>query len=161
MGIINPAHVEQIIEITNKTPLLEMLDMRIVELRDGYCKATVLLDNRHLNLLGVAHGGIYAIMIDTVTFFSQYCTLPADVGSTTLDLVVNDLRGAVGGLLTFEGHVIKHGSSVSLTEAEAYDEKGKLLAQGQSKIYISDRLPPLAQAFESKGYGPIPPKFLD
>lgn len=161
MACINPQHIEQLMAMINASPYMELLDLRLVEMRDNYCRATLDLGHKHMNMLGGAHGGAYASLMDVGAYWPLYCTLPDGVGFTTLDLSVDNLRSAREGLVTVEGRVIKQGGSIGLTEAEARDEQGRLLIHAQSKLFISDRIPSIAQSAESLGMGTLPPKFLD
>lgn len=161
MRRLNPEHLKRVIELANKSPYFELLGVQIVELREGYSKAVVDLDRKHLNAFGGVHGGAYASFVDTAAYWALYCELDEDAGFITLDLVIDNLRAASTGTVTIEGGVIKRGGTICLTEAEARDEQGRLLVRCQSKQLLSPTLQPISAAVRSLGVEPLPPKFLE
>lgn len=161
MPQVNPKHVEQVLELINRSPYFLLLDMELREIRESYSKVVVNLERKHLNAFGGIHGGAYASLLDTAAYWALYCDLPEDAGFTTLDLTVDNLRAVDHGTVTVEGGVIKRGSSICLCEAEARNEDGKLLAHCLSKQFLSPTLQPISAAIRELGGTPLPPKFLE
>lgn len=160
MSSVNPIHVEQVMDLANKSPYFKLLGMKLEEMREGYCKVVVDVEKKHLNAFGGIHGGAYASLIDTAAYWALYCELEEEAGFITLDLCVNNLRAVREGRVVVEGRVIKRGRSISLCEAEAYDEQGRLLAHGTSKQFLSPTLQPISAAVKSLDSQPLAPKFL-
>ena len=160
MKMINPEHIKVLLDIINQSSYLKLLSIKVCELQLGYCKAEVDLEEKHLNPFGGAHGGVYASLIDTATFWAVYCDLRENVGLTTIDLKVDDLASAKEGKLVVEGKQIKVGRSICLSEATVKDVHGKLLAYGTSKQLILEGMQPISQAASVMGYQSLPPKFL-
>ncbi|NLJ48797.1 MAG: PaaI family thioesterase [Candidatus Atribacteria bacterium] len=160
MKTINPEHIKVLLDIINQSSYLKLLSIKVCELQLGYCKAEVDLEEKHLNPFGGAHGGVYASLIDTATFWAVYCDLRENVGLTTIDLKVDDLASAKEGKLVVEGKQIKVGRSICLSEATVKDIHGKLLAYGTSKQLILEGMQPISQAASVMGYQSLPPKFL-
>ncbi len=158
---LNPEHVKRVIALTNKTPFFVLIGLKITEMGSGYCKAEVELDTKHYNAFGNVHGGAYAAFVDSVSYYTLYCDIPEDCGAVTLDLHVDDVRGAKEGLVTIEGRVIKLGRTICMTEAEARDEQGRLLVRCESKQMLAPGLQPISDAVEALHEDPLPPKFLD
>ena len=159
MKRINPEHIKKLIELINHIPYIEHLDMKVCEIGMGYARIEVLLQRKHLNIFGAAHGGVYSSMIDTAAFLAVYCELD-DVVYTTLDLSINNLSNISEGKIIVEGRSIKIGRSICLAEATAKDIHGKLLAHGTSKLMILNEKQSIEHAIESMGYRAIPPKFF-
>ena len=100
--------------------------------------------------------------VDCAAYWALYCELEEDAGFITLDLTINNLRASSGeGVVTIESGVVKRGGSICLTEAEARDERGRLLVHCLSKQYLSPTLQPISMAVREMGFDPLPPKFLD
>ena len=161
MKTMNPEHIKVILDIINQSPYLKLLSVKVYELQSGYCKAEVDLGKRHLNSFGGAHGGVYASLIDTATFWAVYCDLRENVGLTTIDLKVDNLATVKEGKLVVEGKQIKVGRSICLSEATVKDIHGKLLAYGTSKQLILEGIQSFSQAASVMGYQSLPPKFLN
>ena len=161
MSRLNPAHVKRVIELANSSPYFQLLNLELQEMREGYCKAIVNLEHKHLNAFGGVHGGAYASMVDTASYWALYCDLPEEAGFITLDLTVDNLRAVDHGTIVIEGGVIKRGRSICLCEAEARDEQGRLLVHCLAKQFLSPTLQPISAAVRALGVDPLPPKFLD
>lgn len=159
---LNPAHVTEVLELINQGPYFRLLDLYIVELGMGYCKIEVEVQPKHNNCFGGIHGGAYASILDTAAYWALYCEMEEEAGFTTIDLQTNNLRSCTDGKLFCEGHVIKHGSSICLCEATIVDEKGRLMAQCTSKVFVSPTLQPIRAAIDSLDpTKKLPPKFLE
>lgn len=161
MKKLNPEHIKAILDLINQGPYFRLLSMEVCKLDFGYCRVEVDLDTKHLNPFGGLHGGVYASIIDTASYWAVYCELEEDAGLISLDLKVDNLATAKGGKLIVEGKKIKVGRSICLSEATVTDVQGKLLAHGSSKQMITKGLQSINQAVTAMGYQHLPPKFLD
>lgn len=109
------------------------LGIHTLELKEGYAKAELRLEKKHMNFLGSVHGGCLFTMADTVAgaASSSYGNY-----STTVNASINYLAPAIQvERLVAEARVIKHGKRIGVYEVEIRDEKGKLLAQGNFTYY--------------------------
>ena len=161
MKTLNPAHIEALFALINRSPYFELLGMKLVEMRSGYCKAIVDLERKHLNAFGGVHGGAYASLVDTAAYWALYPELDEDAGFITLDLSVSNLLAVREGRIVIEGSVIKRGRNIALCEASAFDEQGRLLVHCTSKQFLSPTLQPMSAAILELGCDPLPPKFLN
>lgn len=157
----NQEHIKALLELINKAPYFELLNMKVCELRSGYSRVEADLERKHLNPFGAIHGGVYSSIIDTAAYWSAYCELDENIGFTTIDIAVNNLSMIKEGKIVVEGKSLKIGRSICLTEASAKDTKGKLLAYGTSKLMVIQGLQSINHAVDAMGYSALPPKFLD
>lgn len=160
MKTLNQAHIDAVIELANRSPYFQLLGMRLVEMREGYCKAEVDIEKKLLNAFGGIHGGAYASLVDTAAYWALYPELDEDAGFITLDLNVSNLRAVNAGRITVEGGVLKRGRNIALCEASAYDEAGRLLVHCTSKQFLSPTLQPISAAVRELASEPLPPKFI-
>lgn len=160
MKKVNPAHAQALKEIANKGPFLQLLPMQITELDYGYCKLETPLSEKLNNPFGIPHGGVFASIIETATYWAVYCGIDEDKGITTIDVKMDNLSSTKEGKLIAEGRQIKIGRTVCLAEAHVRDENGKLLAYGNSKILVVPALQSFEQVVDKAGYDKLPPKFL-
>jgi uncharacterized protein (TIGR00369 family) len=161
VGKLNPEHVSALYEMVNASPYFRLMSMRVREVSDGYARIEVDLDEKHLNLFGIVHGGVYASLIDSAAWLAVYSDLPEDAGLTTLDIKVDNLSSVKAGHLVVEGKRIKAGRSTCLAEASVVDAHGKYLAHGTSKLMVLSSRQSFAHAVATMGYAPLPPKFVD
>jgi uncharacterized protein (TIGR00369 family) len=92
----------------------------------------------YLNPVGVMQGGFLAAAIDNTMGPLSY--LAARRMCSTLDLHVQYLRAvAAGQTVTVSARVTSQGSQAMTLEADAWDERGKLLARAISTMIIVRR----------------------
>ena len=109
-----------------------LLGMSFDEVEAGRVVMSVTSRPDFANPLGTVHGGIAAILLDSVMGCAVHTTLPAGVGYTTLELKVNYLRAVSvdGEQLTGEGTTIHVGRRTATAEGKVLDSAGKLVAHG-------------------------------
>jgi len=102
------------------------------EWRDGYCKLTVALDERHINRSGAVDGGVFAILIDSAAAYAG--TFPKDGeprrDCATITMNVNFAGQPSGRTLIAEGQVRRAGKRVFFASCSVTDEDGTLCAFG-------------------------------
>ncbi|NHM15073.1 hotdog fold thioesterase [Eggerthellaceae bacterium zg-887] len=158
---LNPDHVRMFIDIVSKGEFYRMLGMRITDLRVGLCEAEVDVAPRLLNSFGGIHGGVYASILDTVTYLAMYGEVDEHEGYATLDLVVNDLKSVNSGTIVARAKPVRSGRHILLAEAEIRSEAGSLLATGTSKMFKAPNVQPLEQMLKYHQIDePFPPKFV-
>lgn len=160
MAAMNPEHASAVIELINRSPYFELLDVRLVELAEGSCRAVCDFQRKHMNAFGGAHGGAYASLLDCAAYWALYGSLDEDEGFTTMDLCATNLKATGVGRITATGRVVKRGRTMCLCEAEARDERGALLAHATSKMLVGAHLQPMSAAVRELGAAELPPKFL-
>lgn len=158
---LNPAHLEQVKRLADNSPFLGLLGVKLVDLGVDYCRTEVMVTPDLLNAFGGIHGGAYAAMMDNASYWCLYCGMDEDTGFTTIDLNVSDLRSVHEGLIVTEGHAIKYGSTLCLSEAVAKDDQGRILAHATSKFLVSPRIQTISMAARRAGIDSLPPKFID
>ena len=81
--------------------------MEVSELKRGYSKIIIQLEEKHLNPFGGLHRGVYASIIDTAAYRAAYCEEDEDMGYTSVDVSVNNLSIINSGKLIVEGRAIE------------------------------------------------------
>jgi acyl-CoA thioesterase len=113
--------------------------MEVVDASAG--EVTVAMDvlDRHLNLQGLVHGGMLAILADTACGLSIRSAMEAGRLHITTDMDIHYLAPARPGRLFGRGKAIRVGRSLAFAEASIEDAEGKLLARAQSRFSVSGR----------------------
>lgn len=94
---------------------------------DGRTRLRMALGPRHLNNIGIAHGGALCTLLDVAMGTASRVHAGAPV--MTLDMQVAFLAPGRTGALIGEGRVVKGGRSILFCEAEVRDEAGELVAR--------------------------------
>ena len=125
--------VEQIQAIFDASPFLGFLRLRAVALDHDAGTLTVSMPmrpefERRLGS-GQFHGGPIAAFIDTVGDYA--IGMAVGGGVPTINLRIDYVRPAVGGVLTGTARVRRAGRTVALVDVDVYDEQGALVAVGR------------------------------
>jgi acyl-CoA thioesterase len=99
--------------------------VRLVELREGYARATLRLRADHLNGVGVVQGGAIFTLADLA--FAAACNSHGTV-AVALDVSITFARAAVRGTLTAEAREIAVSRRVSVCDVRVTDASGALVA---------------------------------
>jgi uncharacterized protein (TIGR00369 family) len=105
----------------------------------GAGEVTVAMDvlDHHVNLQGLVHGGMLAILADTACGLSIRSAMEPGRLHVTTDLDIHYLAPAKPGRLFGRGKAIKVGRSLAFAEASVEDGEGRLLARAQSRFSVS------------------------
>ena len=118
-------------------PIAELFAFEIDSVATGDVVFRCTPDESAYNPIGVVHGGLACVLLDTVAGCAVHTTLPAGVGYTSLEIKVNYLRPIHGGLeLIAHGWVTKPGRRAAFAEGDIRDAAGTLLATASSTCLV-------------------------
>lgn len=109
-------------------PLAVFMGMTVEKTGDGTARAEVVVDDRHLNPNGVAHGSVVFTLADTSMGAATMSILDDGLFCSTIEIQVRYLRAAGPGRLVVETTVVKPGKRIVHLESRAIDEQGRLVA---------------------------------
>jgi uncharacterized protein (TIGR00369 family) len=136
MKTINPEYIEALKAAVKKSPYPRHMAMELDHIELDRATVVINLANCHLQPFGIVHGGVFATLIDTATFWAAFLRLPQEAGLVNVDLKLNYLQPVVKGTLTAKGVCIRPGSSISYSEAKVFDENEMLVAHGTSTLMV-------------------------
>ncbi len=156
---LNSLHIKELIKLINCGPYFQNLSMSIEEIGIGYSIVRIDIENKHLSPYGAIQGGVYSSMIDAATYWAAYPEIGEDAGLITMDVNVNYIGSIKTGRLHARGERLKVGKTVCISQAIISDEHGMILANGNSKLLVTQGLQTIPQI---KGYSSIkiPQKFI-
>jgi acyl-CoA thioesterase len=124
------------IELANAIPLLKTLNIQLTEIGDTHAVMEVIVDDRHSNYFGGAHGGLIATLADTVSFFPRPL-LPSGVACTTTNLTINYIRpAAIGDLLTARAELLHLGRRTASLSVRITDSRHRLVAHASATLML-------------------------
>jgi uncharacterized protein (TIGR00369 family) len=124
----------------SRPPMLDLFDIRLVEVEPGRVVFTATTEERFYNGTGVAHGGFAATLLDTALGCAINSTMPAGRRFTTLELKINLTRPLTtgAGLLRCEASVVHVGGRTATSQGRIIDRHGKLYAHGTTTCIVVD-----------------------
>ena len=119
------------------SPFHTWAGMEVVDASPGAVTIAMELDERHVNLQGLVHGGMLAILADTACGLSIRAAMEPGRLHVTADLDIHFLAPARPGRVLGRGNAVKVGRSLAFAEASIEDGEGRLLAKAQSRFSVS------------------------
>lgn len=113
--------------------------IEVVEAIPGSVTVTMTVTEQHVNLQGLVHGGMLAILADTACGLSIRSAIDPGRLHITSDLDIHFLAPARPGALSGRGWAVKVGRSLAFAEASIEDQDGKLLARAQARFSVRGR----------------------
>ena len=110
----------------------------------GSGKSSVLLniESKHCNKGGVAHGGLYTMMLDMALGGALVSILPKQEWCATTQLSISFISAArPGEKITAHGNVVKRGKNVAHLDGKITADSGRVIATATGTWAIWDHKP--------------------
>ena len=127
---------KELIEQAERSPYYRLLNMKIDEVKGGYARLTMNIEEKHLQFLKTVHGGAIASLADSAAAW-------ATVGSTdfkyiplTVEMKINFLAPVESGQLVAEAKTVHRGSKISVSDVEVKTDKGRLVAKSLVTYFL-------------------------
>jgi uncharacterized protein (TIGR00369 family) len=119
-------------------PIAELLGFRLTKVEPGHVVFEFEPAEFHYNPIGVVHGGMAGMLLDSAMGCSVHSTLPVGMAYTTLEFKVTLVRAvtAKSGPMRGEGKVIHAGSRMAAAEGRLLDAADKLYAHATTTCLI-------------------------
>ena len=118
--------------------LQRLIGFRMTGWSDGWARYELPIEDKLTNRYGIPHGGVYAMLLDTVMGHSGSWTGDPDRKSLamTLSMTTNFLSRPTGRLLIGEGRRTGGGRSTFFSEGTLTDDEGTVVATGTGVFRI-------------------------
>lgn len=134
---ITPEEINRFRENT----LMELLGIECIEIGDDYLVATMPVDKRTHQPMGLLHGGASAALIESIG--SMGSTLLLDLSKefpVGLEINANHIGGVKEGMVKAVGKIVHAGKSTHLWQVDISDmSTGKLICTGRLTIMVIQR----------------------
>ncbi|HLW39313.1 MAG TPA: PaaI family thioesterase [Brumimicrobium sp.] len=125
----------------NKNTLMETLDMKCIEVGKDYIVATMPVNSKVHQPMGLLHGGASAALIESVGSIGS--TLMIDVEKEVpvgIEINANHVGGMTSGLVKAVGKVVHAGKRTHVWQVDLTDdETGALVCTGRLTVMIVPR----------------------
>lgn len=131
----------ELINAMNKNTMMEILDIKCVELGDDYLVATMPVDHRTHQPLGLLHGGASAALIETIGSMGSVLLIdPKKFAPVGIEINANHLGGVKSGSVRAKGTVVHAGKRTHVWQVDIHDETTeKLICTGRLTVMIVER----------------------
>jgi len=123
------------------SPATRGLGLEVESVEVGRVVFRMRVRKRHRQMHGVVHGGILAMLADTVAAVAAFTTVAPGSQIATIEMKINFLEAVVDGVLRAEGRVLRTGRNFVVTECEIWNQDGELTAKALLTFgAVSDRV---------------------
>jgi uncharacterized protein (TIGR00369 family) len=127
---------EAVRALVEASPFHTWFGMRIADIGAGTCEVEIDVEERHHNLIGMAHGGVVSTLADTSIGLAVRTTLADGSRHVTTQLTVTYLEKVEGGKLTAHGRSVRSGRRFAYGEADVEDAGGRLVARASATFAV-------------------------
>ena len=117
-------------------PYYTLLNMKIREVKDGYARLTMELEEKHLQFLKTVHGGAIASLADSAAAWATVGSAGLETIPVTVEMKINFLAPVESGLLVAEARIVHKGKTISVSDVEVKDNKGRIVAKSLVTYYL-------------------------
>ncbi|SIT78709.1 PaaI family thioesterase [Pontibacter indicus] len=121
----NPDFRADIKEKLERQEFMKLMGFEVTKIEEGRVEGELLLEQKHKQHKGFAHGGVIATLADIVAGFAAASLVPKGHHVVTAELKVSYFHPGVGDKLLAKGFVLKQGRKLNFCEAEVYVVKGE------------------------------------
>ncbi len=122
-----PANIVELLVKARNEPIASFLNMRVIELSEGYAKVGIVLNHNYINFNGLIFGGIVMALADEAFAYASNSVISPNVAS---QFNIHFISGAKEGEeLIAECKVIKSGKRVCISEINVVNQDNKLIAK--------------------------------
>jgi acyl-CoA thioesterase len=114
--------------------------MRLVDLRPGFAKTSLQVEDRHLNSLGTVHGGAIFTLAD---FAFGAAVKTGGKAAPAISTNISFLKATRSGTLFAEATEVSRSRKLSVCTVRVTNDAGELVALFQGTAYIKDEPFPL------------------
>jgi len=124
----------------NKNTLVEHLDIQFIEIGDNFLVATMPVDHRTKQPLGIMHGGASCVLAETVgSTAANYCVDQKFFYCVGLDINTNHIRSIREGLVIATATPYHLGKSTQVWSIEITNEKKQIISINRLTMAVLSR----------------------
>ena len=128
--------LQDLIKRGETCPYYTLLNMKIQEVKDRYARLTMNLEEKHLQFLKKVHGGAIASLADSAAAWATVGSTGLEAVPVTVEMKINFLAPVESGRLIAEARIVHKGKTISLSDVEVKDDKGRLVAKSLVTYYL-------------------------
>ncbi|MCP4756612.1 MAG: PaaI family thioesterase [Proteobacteria bacterium] len=126
--------IDRLRRLFSLDPFASGLGVEIVEMRPGYAKVKMTVDESHLNFNGFVHGGMIFTLMDQA--FAAAGNSHGD-SSVAVSMDVQFVNAAKpSGTLYAEAKEVERSRKLGLYEMKVWDAEEKLVCKSNGRVYI-------------------------
>jgi len=123
------------------SPFYRWSGMALTDAEDGSVTVALDLADHHLNLQGLAHGGVIATLADAAMGLSLRTSLEPGRRHVSIEIGVHYLRPVTRGRVRAIGRAVRVGREIAYAQADVLDANDRLLARADGTYSVTRAKP--------------------
>lgn len=122
-----------------KNTLSDWLGISFSEVRDDALVARMKIEQKHLQPMGIMHGGASCILAETVGSTAANFCVGSGKACVGLEININHLRPAQSGILTATATILHLGKTTQVWDIKIHNEQNKLVAVSRHTVAVIEK----------------------
>lgn len=128
------------INLRNKNSMGDFLGIEFIEIGADYLRATMPVNEKTRQPIGIMHGGASCVLAETVgSNAAQFCVDLTKQYCVGLDINTNHIRSVQDGLVIATARPFHLGKSTQVWGIEIVNEEGKMVSVNRLTMAVLDR----------------------
>lgn len=123
-------------EAFSKDCIVGYLGIKYLEMGDDYLKASMPVDKRTHQPLGILHGGASVVLAETLGSAASYMSLDSSKNSVGLEINANHIKSVSSGIVIGIAKPVHLGNSTQVWDITITDEEEKLVCLSRLTMAI-------------------------
>ena len=119
-----------------RNPYWALLGLELVEIRKGWAKLRIPINEKLTNAIGLVHGGVIFSAADSAVGTALIGMVARNENISTLEMKINYLKPVSVGELIAEAKIVHKGAQTAVGDVEVSNEQGSLIAKGLATYAI-------------------------
>ncbi len=107
-----------------------------MEAKPGKVILRMNVNEHHLQVHGVVHGGVLAALADTAGGLASYMACPPGTRVATIEMKINYLEAVEGGSVTAEAIVVRIGRHIAVVDCDVRDGSRRLVGKALMTFFV-------------------------
>ncbi len=121
----------------SKDTMVEHIEIVYTEIGDDYLKATMPVDKRTVQPMGLLHGGASAALAETLGSVASHCIIDRETHyAVGLNIEVHHIRSVTKGTVTGIARPLHLGKTTHLWEIKVFDDRDKLVSVSMLRMIV-------------------------
>jgi uncharacterized protein (TIGR00369 family) len=129
--------IDALVEAVRESAFYRWFGMRLDATEVGSITLRLDLVEHHVNIQGLAHGGVIATLADAAMGLSIRSAIEPGRRHVTVAMDVHYLRPVVRGAVTATGRAVRVGRELAYAEADVVDAHGRTLARASGTYSVT------------------------
>jgi len=119
-----------------RNPFWSLLGMELIEIKKGWAKVRLPIEEKLTNAIGLVHGGAIFSSADSAVGMALIGMINRNENISTLEMKINYMKPVNGREMVAEARIIHRGSQSAIGDVEVRDEDRNLVSKGLATYAI-------------------------